>query len=139
VRLGPAGHVLDWLKGSETAVSVTALFDLPCWATLGTGRFASVDLLDTAEQLTLVLDNDRDGRRAPNVRGKRGRARNDLGLRRGKSGSFHASGLRELPGFEEVRRVLFRSDQAGFSVMISGWPEDMQVYIAKLLEPPSST
>jgi hypothetical protein len=82
-RLGPA-------KGIEDAVSVTALFDLPCWATLGTERFASVNLPD---QLTLFLDAHHSGRLAPNARGE-GKARNELGLQRGKSSSFHASDLR---------------------------------------------
>jgi putative DNA primase/helicase len=51
-------------EGIETALSATALFGLPCWATLGTERFRLIELPPEATEVVLFLDNDRGGRRA---------------------------------------------------------------------------
>src|SRR5690606_30556996 len=64
VRLGGPGSRLGRAEGSETALSASALFGLPCWATLGTERFGRVALPRQARELVLFLDNDRGGRRA---------------------------------------------------------------------------
>ena len=64
VRLGGPGPKLGLAEGIETALSATALFGLPCWATLGTERFALVAIPPTVTELMLFLDNDPGGRRA---------------------------------------------------------------------------
>jgi hypothetical protein len=64
VRLGAAGQRLGLAEGIETALSASALFGLPCWATLGTERFGLVELPASVERLILFLDNDAGGRRA---------------------------------------------------------------------------
>jgi hypothetical protein len=64
VRLGGIAPRLGLAEGIETALSATALFKVPCWATLGTERFALVSLPNEVEQLLLFLDHDPGGRRA---------------------------------------------------------------------------
>jgi hypothetical protein len=64
VRLGGDGPTLGLAEGIETALSATALFGVPCWATLGTERFALLALPADVEELLLFLDNDSGGRRA---------------------------------------------------------------------------
>jgi len=64
VRLGRPGRILGLAEGIETALSASALFDVPCWATLGTERFGRVSLPAGVEQLLLFLDHDDGGRRA---------------------------------------------------------------------------
>jgi hypothetical protein len=64
VRLGGSGRRLGLAEGIETALSATALFGVPCWATLGTERFARVTLPAEVEELLLFLDHDQGGRRA---------------------------------------------------------------------------
>lgn len=65
VRLAPARNgVLGWAEGIENALAATQLTAIPCWATLGTERFAHVALPPGVERLILFLDNDRGGRRA---------------------------------------------------------------------------
>lgn len=64
VRLGGVARHIGLAEGIETALSASALFGLPCWATLGTERFARVALPATVERLSLFLDNDAGGRRA---------------------------------------------------------------------------
>ena len=64
VRLGGVASHLGLAEGLETALSATALFGLPCWATLGTERFRVVALPPEVTRLALFLDNDRGGRRA---------------------------------------------------------------------------
>jgi hypothetical protein len=64
VRLGGTGPRLGLAEGVETALSATALFGIPCWATLGTERFGHVALPAGTEALLLFLDNDPGGRRA---------------------------------------------------------------------------
>src|SRR5690606_42077994 len=51
-------------EGLETALSASALFGVPCWATLGTERFRLIALPAEVTGLVLFLDNDRGGRRA---------------------------------------------------------------------------
>jgi hypothetical protein len=64
VRLGSAAARLGLAEGLETALSAMMLFEIPCWATLGTERFGSVKLPDQVRELVLFLDNDKGGRRA---------------------------------------------------------------------------
>lgn len=64
VRLGTAGARLGLAEGLETAFSAAMLFDVPCWATLGTERFRHVQIPDDVEELLLFLDQDAGGRRA---------------------------------------------------------------------------
>jgi hypothetical protein len=64
VRLGGTAPRLGLAEGIETALSASALFDVPCWATLGTERFGRVALPDEVTELLLFLDNDPGGRRA---------------------------------------------------------------------------
>ena len=64
VRLGGVGPRLGLAEGIETALSATALFGLPCWATLGTERFGRIELPAKVTELLLFLDADAGGRRA---------------------------------------------------------------------------
>lgn len=64
VRLGGTAPRLGLAEGIETALSASALFGLPCWATLGTERFRHVALPRHVTELVLFLDNDAGGRRA---------------------------------------------------------------------------
>jgi hypothetical protein len=65
VRLfAPRGRTLGWAEGIESALAATMLSDIPCWATLGTERFAHVALPPGVQHLILFLDNDAGGRRA---------------------------------------------------------------------------
>lgn len=65
VRLrAPDDATLGWAEGIESAMAATELTGTPCWATLGTERFARVTLPPTVERLILFLDNDAGGRRA---------------------------------------------------------------------------
>ena len=64
VRLGGSASRLGLAEGIETALSATALFGLPCWATLGTERFRLVALPPQVTELLLFLDHDAGGRRA---------------------------------------------------------------------------
>lgn len=64
VRLGGIASRLGLAEGIETALSATALFGFPCWATLGTERFRLVALPPEVAELVLFLDNDPGGRRA---------------------------------------------------------------------------
>ena len=65
VRLRPSrAGLLGWAEGIENAIAATLLTEIPCWATLGTERFARVALPTSVERLILFLDNDAGGRRA---------------------------------------------------------------------------
>jgi putative DNA primase/helicase len=64
VRLGGVSQILGLAEGIETALSASAQFEVPCWATLGSGRFGSIALPATIERLLLFLDNDPAGRRS---------------------------------------------------------------------------
>lgn len=65
VRLRPPrdGN-LGWAEGIENAMAATQLTGIPCWATIGTERFARVALPPSVKRLVLFLDNDAGGRRA---------------------------------------------------------------------------
>jgi hypothetical protein len=62
--LPPRSGSLGWAEGIETALAATILTKIPCWATLGTERFAHVALPPGIDHLILFLDNDAGGRRA---------------------------------------------------------------------------
>lgn len=64
VRLDGTTGRLGLAEGIETALSASALFQVPCWATLGTERFGLVTLPAEVTELLLFLDNDAGGRRA---------------------------------------------------------------------------
>lgn len=64
VRLGGTAATIGLAEGIETALSATAFFGVPCWATLGTERFRFVALPSEVTDLLLFLDNDPGGRRA---------------------------------------------------------------------------
>lgn len=64
VRLGGSAPTLGLAEGIETALSATALFGVPCWATLGTERFRRIALPQEIRELLLFLDHDAGGRRA---------------------------------------------------------------------------
>lgn len=65
VRLRPPQDgMLGWAEGIENAMAATQLTGIPCWATLGTERFARVALPACVKRLILFLDNDPGGRRA---------------------------------------------------------------------------
>jgi putative DNA primase/helicase len=64
VRLGGISARLGLAEGIETALSATALFGVPCWATLGTERFGRIALPPEVCELVLFLDHDCGGRRA---------------------------------------------------------------------------
>jgi putative DNA primase/helicase len=56
--------MLGWAEGIETAMAATQLTGIPCWATLGTERFARAVLPASVGRLILFLDNGSGGRRA---------------------------------------------------------------------------
>jgi hypothetical protein len=65
VRLRPPRDgLLGWAEGIENAMAATQLTEIPCWATLGTERFARAALPSSVQRLILFLDNDAGGRRA---------------------------------------------------------------------------
>ena len=65
VRLRPPREAtLGWAEGIESAMAATQLTGIPCWATLGTERFARAALPSGVRRLILFLDNDAGGRRA---------------------------------------------------------------------------
>jgi len=68
VRLCPSSEqMLGWAEGIENAIAATQLTGIPCWATLGTERFARVALPPSVKHLVLFLDNDPGGRRAESL------------------------------------------------------------------------
>lgn len=65
VRLAPVSDgVLGLAEGIESALAATILTGIPCWATLGTERFARVALPCSVTKLVLFLDADAGGGRA---------------------------------------------------------------------------
>jgi putative DNA primase/helicase len=64
VRLAPCAARLGLAEGIESALSASALVGVPCWATLGTERFALVSVPPQVTELLLFLDHDVGGRRA---------------------------------------------------------------------------
>ena len=67
VRLGGIAPILGLAEGIETALSASVLFGFPCWAALGTERFARVALPPSVRRLILFLDNDSGGHRAESL------------------------------------------------------------------------
>ena len=61
VRLAAAGDALGLAEGVETALSVSELFGVPCWATLGVDRFAKIEVPRTVKRLHLFADG-KDGK-----------------------------------------------------------------------------
>jgi hypothetical protein len=61
VRLGAAGDTLGLAEGIETALSVTELFGVRCWATLGAKRYRRVHIPPHIERLHLYADADEAG------------------------------------------------------------------------------
>ena len=61
VRLGGAGDTLGLAEGVETALSVSELFNVPCWATLGVERFAKIEIPPTVKRLHFFADG-KDGK-----------------------------------------------------------------------------
>jgi len=62
VRLAPpAAGRLGLAEGIESALSVTQMFGVPCWATLGNERFGLVAIPESVRELHLFIDNDPAG------------------------------------------------------------------------------
>lgn len=62
VRLSePADGRLGLAEGSESALCAQALFDIPCWATLGNERFGIVAIPESITELHLFVDADKGG------------------------------------------------------------------------------
>ena len=60
-RLGAADKALGLAEGVETALSVTELFGVTCWATLGAERFTKVAIPACVEELHIYADRDTTG------------------------------------------------------------------------------
>jgi hypothetical protein len=60
----PRNGELGLAEGVESAMSATQLFGVPCWATLGAGRLAAIDLPRGLHRVHLFPDNDDAGRAA---------------------------------------------------------------------------
>ena len=60
VRLGPVGDTLGVAEGIESALSVTRLFGLTCWATGSTGLLQKWRPPDGVKKVVISLDNDRN-------------------------------------------------------------------------------
>ena len=63
-RGGGLGATIGLAEGFETAHAWSRLYDLPCWATLGSRRLDLVSIPDAVTTLILAGDNDLAGRRA---------------------------------------------------------------------------
>ena len=63
VQLGPAGPALALAEGIETALSVTQIFSIPCWAALG-ANMAGVELPEEAIEIQVFGDNGMAGHEA---------------------------------------------------------------------------
>jgi phage/plasmid primase-like uncharacterized protein len=61
VRLAPAEKALGLAEGIETALSAMQLFEIPVWAALSCGRFASVAIPDDVVELQIFADNGAEG------------------------------------------------------------------------------
>jgi hypothetical protein len=60
----PAGAILAFAEGFETAAAFIQLHDIPCWASLGARRLDQLTLPNTVRTLIIAEDNDPEGRRA---------------------------------------------------------------------------
>lgn len=77
VRLAsPVDGRLGLAEGVETALSATALFGVPSWATLGNERFGLVSIPDSVHELHLFVDHDAGGALAEK-RARKAYARSD--------------------------------------------------------------
>jgi hypothetical protein len=75
VRLAmPGDGRLGLAEGIETALAAMQLSGMPCWATLGNGRFGLVTIPESVRELHLFLDNDAGGDLAE-LRGREAHAR----------------------------------------------------------------
>jgi len=63
VRLGQAGKALGLAEGIETGLSAQQLFEIPCWAALGS-RMDRVDLPGAVVEVQIFGDNGNPGREA---------------------------------------------------------------------------
>ncbi len=63
VRLGQAGKALGLAEGIETGLSAQQLFEIPCWAALGS-RMDRVDLPGAVIEVHIFGDNGKPGREA---------------------------------------------------------------------------
>lgn len=65
VRLAaPSGGELGLAEGVETALSAMQLFNIPCWAVLGSKRMDGVRLPYSVKRVHVFADNDEPGRAA---------------------------------------------------------------------------
>jgi hypothetical protein len=61
VRLASAEKALGLAEGIETGLSAMQLFEIPVWAALSCGRFASVAIPDDVVELQIFADNGAEG------------------------------------------------------------------------------
>jgi hypothetical protein len=64
VRLGLVIDVLGIAEGVEKALAAMQLSGIPCWATIGGSRLASISIPATAREIHIFGDNDDAGRAA---------------------------------------------------------------------------
>ena len=64
VRLGEPKSILGIAEGLETALSATALLNIPVWAVLGNERFGKVAIPSNVRKLIVLPDRDAGGDRA---------------------------------------------------------------------------
>lgn len=70
IRLMPAtGNQIGVCEGVETALAITEMFDIPCWATTGTSLLQAFEPPESIEHLNIYCDNDNNyaGQRAAYV------------------------------------------------------------------------
>jgi putative DNA primase/helicase len=58
IRLAEAGATLAIAEGIETALSVTALFDVPCWSVINKAMMAKWTVPPDVRELIIFADND---------------------------------------------------------------------------------
>jgi putative DNA primase/helicase len=58
IRLSPPASKIGIAEGIETALSATAIFGTPCWATINSGRMKSWFAPAGVEEVTIFSDND---------------------------------------------------------------------------------
>jgi hypothetical protein len=64
VHLAPAEKALGLAEGIETALSAMQLFEVPVWAALSCGRFASVAIPNDVIEVQLFADRGDEGEQA---------------------------------------------------------------------------
>ena len=70
VRLFPIAPILGIAEGIETALSVTALFGVPCWAALSAGNLAAFQVPVGVERLIVFADTGEAGEKAARQLGR---------------------------------------------------------------------